>query len=209
MSLRAIGNIFMSWIDVVAHALLAIGARFRSARCVRLVEADDGLFNVEISGGRGSARITEQQVRITPEGGTALSPALPAALSAALRGSELELALKPDRFLFRPLELPSRAAEFLQGIVQAQIDRLTPWSAGDAAFGWTRPSEIGKDRIVVTVAATTRTLINSYLTALTSLGAGSVTITTAAHAAPSGDERIRVFEHNTQGQAGLQRMRGM
>jgi len=37
MTLRAIANLFMSWIDVVAGALLAIGARFRSSRCVRLV----------------------------------------------------------------------------------------------------------------------------------------------------------------------------
>src|SRR5215468_6422054 len=86
MSLRAIATVFMSWIDVVAHALLAIGARFRSSRCVRLVEADTGLFNVEINGGRGSGRIADQQVRITPDGtDAALSPAL----SAALRGCEL------------------------------------------------------------------------------------------------------------------------
>jgi len=200
MSLRAIGNIFMSWIDVVAHALLAIGARFRSSRCVRLVEADGGLFNVEITGGRGSARITEQQVHITP-GGTAT---LPAALSASLRGSELELALKPDRFLFRPLELPSRAAEFLQGIVQAQIDRLTPWSASDAAFGWTRPSEVGKDRIVVTVAATTRTLMHSYTQALASFGARSLTITTMPQTATPGTEPISVFAHSLRGETGLQ-----
>jgi len=201
MSLRAIADIFMSWIDVVAHALLAIGARFRSSRCVRLVEADAGLFNVEITGGRGSGRIADQQVRITPDGtDAALSPAL----SAALRGCELELALKPDRFLFRPLELPSRAAEFLQGIVQAQIDRLTPWSASDAAFGWTRPSEIGKDRIVVTVAATTRALMHSYTHALASFGARSLTITTMPETALPGAKPIRVFEHRLRGETGLQ-----
>jgi len=210
MSLRAIANLFMSWIDVVAHALLAIGARFQSSRCVRLVEADAGLFNVEITGGRGSVRIAEQQVRIVP-GGTdaALSPPLSPALSAALRRSQLELALKPDRFLFRPLELPSRAAEFLQGIVHAQIDRLTPWSASDAAFGWTRPSEIGKDRIMVTVAATTRALMHSYTQALTSFGARSLTVTTTPQTAVPGSEPIRVFEHSMRGETGLQLARGV
>ena len=206
MSLRAIANLFMSWIDVVAHALLAIGARFQSSRCVRLVEADAGLFNVEITGGRGSVRIAEQQVRIVP-GGT--DAAIPAPLAAALRGSQLELALKPDRFLFRPLELPSRAAEFLQGIVHAQIDRLTPWSASDAAFGWTRPSEIGKDRIMVTVAATTRALMHSYTQALTSFGARSLTVTTTPQTAVPGSEPIRVFEHSMRGETGLQLARGV
>jgi general secretion pathway protein L len=201
MSLRAIADMFMSWIDVVAHALLAIGARFRSPRCVRLVEADDGLFNIEFTGGRGSAQIAEQQVRINPAGaGATLSPAV----SAALRGSQLELALKPDRFLFRPLELPSRAAEFLQGIVHAQIDRLTPWSASDAAFGWTRPSEIGKDRIVMTVAATTRALMHSYLQALTPFGPRSLMVTATPHAAAPAAESIRVFEHSLRGETGLQ-----
>src|SRR5262245_23278182 len=200
MSLRAIADIFMSWIDVVARALLASGARFRSSRCVRLVEADAGLFNVEITGG-GSPRIAEEQVRIIPGGA---GPTFPPTLSATLQGSELELALKPDRFLFRPLELPSRAAEFLQGIVHAQIDRLTPWSASDAAFGWTRPSEIGKDRIVVTVAATTRALMQSYTQALSPFGARSLTVTTIPQAAVPGTEPIRVFEHSLRGETGLQ-----
>jgi general secretion pathway protein L len=201
MSLRAIANIFMSWIDVVARALLAIDAHFQSSRCVRLVEADGGLFNVEITGGRGSARLSEQQVRMIAGGaGTALSPAL----SAALRGSQLELVLKSDRFLFRSLELPSRAAEFLQGIVHAQIDRLTPWSASDAAFGWTRPSEIGKDRIAVTVAATTRALMHSYTQALASFGARSLMVTTTPQAAVPGTEPIRVFEHSLRAESGLQ-----
>jgi len=200
MPLRAIANIFVTWIDVVARALLATGARFKSSRRVRLVEADCDLFNIEITGGRASARSTKKQVRITPGG----AAALPAALARAVRGSQLELALKPDRFLFRPLELPSRAAEFLQGIVHAQIDRLTPWSASDAAFGCTRPSEIGKDRIVVTVAATTRALMQSYTQALSPFGARSLTVTTVPQAAGPGAEPIRIFEHSLRGETGLQ-----
>src|SRR5262245_62970438 len=104
MSLRAIANIFVTWIDVVARALLAIGARFQSPRCVRLVAADCDLFNIEITGGRASARSTKKQVRITPGGATSL----PAALARAVRGGKLELALQPDRFLCRPLGLPRR-----------------------------------------------------------------------------------------------------
>ena len=204
MNLRAPADIFMSFIDVVARTLLAIVGRFRAPRRIRLIEGDGGLFNVEIASGRGSA--STDQVRIVRG---ELDAALPAALSAALRGSQLELVLKPHHFLFRPLELPKRATEFLHGIVCAQIDRLTPWNASDAAFGWTRPSEIGKDRIVVTVVATTRALMTSYLQALAPFGARSLTVATGSQPLVAGPEPVRVFEHSFHGEIGLQRTRGL
>ena len=203
MNLRALTDIVMSFIDVVARTLLANVGKFHSPRCLRLIERDGGLFDVEIADGRGPASI--DQVRI--ERGQ-LDAAFPAALSAALRGSRLELVLKPDHFLFRPLELPKRATEFLHGIVCAQIDRLTPWSASDAAFGWTQPNEIGKDRIVVTVAATTRTLITSYLQALVPIGARSLTVSTTPQPAVPGTH-VSVFEHSFRAETGLQRARGL
>jgi len=204
MNLRALTDMFMSFIDVVARTLLAIVGRFHSTRRVRLIEGDGGLFDIEIAGGRGSA--STDQVRIV---GSRLDAAPPAALSAALRGSRLELVLKPDHFLFRPLELPKRAIEFLHGIVCAQIDRLTPWSASDAAFGWTRPSEIGKDRIVVTVVATTRARMTSYLQALAPFGARSLMVATTSQPTMAGAEPVRVFEHSFHGETGLQRSRGL
>jgi general secretion pathway protein L len=206
MSLRAIADLFMAWIDVIARALLAIGSRFHAPRHVRMVEADGGLFHVEIEEEGGATRSTASQIRI--EHGRVES-ALPAAQAATLRGSRLELVLKPDRFLFRPLELPRRATEFLDGIVCAQIDRLTPWSASDAAFGWTQPSELGKDRVVVTVVATTRALMLSYLEALSPFGARSLTVTTTSEAAVPGTGRISVFEHSVRGETGLRRIRGL
>ena len=85
------------------------------------------------------------------------------------RGSRVEIVLQPKRFLFRPLELPARAADFLDGIVRAQIDRLTPWSASEAVFGCSAPVESGAESITTMIAATTRKVAMTYVQAVSSL----------------------------------------
>ena len=74
--------------------------------------------------------------------------------------------LQPKRFLFRPLELPARAADFLEGIVRAQIDRLTPWSASEAVFGCSAPAASGAESITTMIAATTRKVAMTYVQAV-------------------------------------------
>jgi general secretion pathway protein L len=103
--------------------------------------------------------------------------------------------VRSDRFIFKPLELPARAAEFLSGVVRAQIDRLTPWSADQAAFGFGPPTDAGSGRIVVTVAATAKSMLTPIVKALSNLGARSVVVRTAA---PNESETapITVMEEN-------------
>jgi general secretion pathway protein L len=198
-SFRQIGQILSRWLDCVAAWIVASYAKFASAPGVRLVEEGDGAFTLHGSG-KGSAteriRIVNGEVVAAGDGNAA----------AMLKASRAELVLQPGSFVFRPLELPRRAIEFLDGIVRAQIDRLTPWSAENAAFGWSAPVEIANDRVLVTVAATARNLVMPLVTAIAGLGADSIVVSTLAPGAESG-VAIKVFDQRVRGALEVNRVR--
>src|SRR5262245_53793344 len=129
-SLATIAGAFSRWFDTVATVLVGLAGRFASSPVVRLVEQDDGKFAVERVKRRASAAAPVARLQIA-EGRVVGAPNNVAMM---LRDSRAELLLRSSHFVFRPVELPARAAEFLEGVVRAQIDRLTPWPAGDAAF---------------------------------------------------------------------------
>src|SRR5262249_19392357 len=120
--------------------------------------------------------------------------------------SRAEIVLQPHHFVFRDLELPRRASEFLAGIVRSQIDRLTPWSANEAAFGFSAPADSGTDRIVVTVVATARALITPLTEAIAGLGADSVIVTTRSPGSEAAAS-IKVFDQTMRGALEVRRVR--
>ncbi|MFG1225948.1 PilN domain-containing protein [Xanthobacter wiegelii] len=164
---RAIDG-FSAFVDLTATALataFAAGrARLGRMRAVRIEEREDGAFVLP-----GAVPFPLA---------AAASHGVPPEVAASLKGREVELALDPARFLFRPLDLPEGARPYLDGIVRAQIDRLTPWSAAEAAFGWTAPEPLGDGRIRVMVAATPRARLAPALDALKALGVGHLVLTT-------------------------------
>lgn len=192
-ALQQISDFVSRWLDGVAAATVALAQRFAARRAVRLIETGAGEFAVETESG-DRVRIVDARV-----------VDLPPAIRAKLDRGRAELVLDPSRFVFRPLELPRRASEFLAGIVHQQIDRVTPWSASDAVFGWGEPRELGTDRIVVTVAATARALIAPYLQALAAAGADAIAVYTTL---PDGERRhVKVLEHQVRGVFDVARVR--
>lgn len=189
------------WIDTVAASIVGALTSFRTRKSVQVIEEDNGTFVIQSGAGRDTPSEAQSE-RVTVVDGQIVS-AHPANVQALLRGNHAELELKASRFLFRPLELPLRATEFLEGVVRAQIDRLTPWSANDAAFGWTAPTAAGTDRMVVTVAATARALVQPVIDAVTGAGAESVAVsTTTPNAAP-----IQVFDQSARGVLDVSKVR--
>lgn len=186
------------WIDSVAHLLLVGLDRYSSRRPLRVVEQDDGTFRIE------SAEAMAPSFHLADA-----TAAPPPDIAALIKGKRAELVLQPKRFLFRPLELPRRAGEFLDGIVRAQIDRLTPWSVQDAVFGCTPPVALDSDRIALTVAATARVLIAPFVKAVADLGAQSVFVLTR-HAGPDvAPASIIIAEQAARGDTGLVPLRLM
>jgi general secretion pathway protein L len=201
--LRQVAEGVSRWIDSVVGIVLAVLDRLVARSAVQLVEQQQGgVFTLQGRGQDGSP--SAEQVQIADG---QIVGQVPAGLATALRGSRVELVLQPGRFMFRPLELPKRAAEFLDGIVRAQIDRLTPWSPTEAVFGWTRPAEAGPERIAVTVAATARAMIMPLVQALATTGATSVAVSTVAHDPASGTLAIKVFDESARGALDARRIR--
>ena len=193
------------FLDAVAGLIVRLIDRLVSSQTVSLRE--DGRGNLITQGAPGAGpTIGTPDASSDETGGTSPDIASPDIGSpnmgetrggadvaiAQLAGSRVELMVSPDRCLFCPLDLPSRAAEFLSGIVRAQIDRLTPWHASDVAFGFSAPVEIESERLTITIAATPLASIKPLLNSLFAKGARSVAVYVAA---PESDRApIKIWE---------------
>jgi len=198
----AISEVFSCWIDSVCDAAAGVLGQFASRHTVRLIEEGHDDFVLQPSEKVSSPNAASERIRIPH--GRIVHDSVPA---ATLAGNDIEMILKADRFLFRPLELPNRAAEFMPGIVRSQIDRITPWNAADSAFGWSEPVKADTERIVVTVAATTFGLIKPYVQAITDIGVRSIAVFTFLPEATSDTKPIKVWEQKGQSAADIGRTR--
>ena len=185
---QTIGATLSAWTGSVAAAMIAGLDRIVSPRVVRLVEGDDGGFSVEAAG-----KAENVPSKIAFADGAFSAPNL----AALFRGSRVEIVLQPKRFLFRPLELPARAADFLEGIVRAQIDRLTPWNASEAVFGCSAPATSGADSIITMIAATTRKVATTYVQAVSGFHPSAIAVCTDVAERNTG--RVKVFEQKARG----------
>jgi general secretion pathway protein L len=191
-----IANAFWRWIDDVAAFVASLPWPLASARAVKVMEVDDGEFVLQLPQELSNLAFESERIRFSDG---EIAGTLPEHVAIALRRSRIELTLKPDRFLFRPLELPGKAVEFLDGIIRAQIARLSPWSAAEAAFGWSTPQQLVADRILVTVAVSARTLVKPYVEALARSGAQTITVFTCPLEPKADAAAIKILEEKIGG----------
>jgi general secretion pathway protein L len=164
-------ELFATWITAVASAVEALVSRAAPRRRVRLQETAPDRFTASLAGPSKDAML--QPVSFDWVRGRAAPPFSQQWL-AALRGSQIGIGMQPDQVLFRELDFPKQAATFLDGMVWAQIDRLTPWPVGDVVYGLTAPEPAANDRIALMLAATSRAKIQPLIDLATDVGATSV-----------------------------------
>ncbi len=198
-----ISELFSRWIETIAALISAQLDRVGSRPQIRLIEETGDQFRLHAASPVGKLNPPDLTIRIRE--GTVVDR-LPDDWITALRGSQVEVLMSASRFLFQPLELPKQAAEFLNGIVRTQIDRLTPWSPSEAAFNWTLPTDAANDRIVLTIVATAKTLIEPYLQAVVDLGATTVVVATALGEGSTAPH-LNMLEHKAGSIIDLRRIR--
>src|SRR5262245_54112478 len=163
--------IIRRWIEVLAALLLAWRAGRRERRS--LVIRDEG--------GRRVIRLGEpdRDAIMRDAGSQEELPAfalsqdarLPGKVARAARDGFVILELPPDRIVIRRTNVPAQAREFLAGIVRNQIERLSPWPADQAVYGFAaEASAEDAAALDVRVLITSRAVIDSACDELAAIG---------------------------------------
>ena len=191
--------LFGQWLMAVAAAVDAVVGRFMRPRQILLSESGDDTLIAKAIPARNRPALPDVSFRLDigrPH------PALPTDWQAAFRGGRVEVLLQSDHVMFRPLDFPSQAGDFLDGMIRTQVDRLTPWTANDAAYGWSPPTRAANDRIEVTFAATSKLKIQPILQLANALDVGSVAVFVAAAIGEGAPVRIKLLDTSLRGAIG-------
>jgi general secretion pathway protein L len=192
-------DLFERWIAAVAAAVHAVATQVVPQRRILLVEGEANSFTARVTSAQKGLILPEVTFRLLqgrPE------PTLVPEWQAALRSSCIEILMRPDRVLFRAVDFPRQASDFLDGMIRTQIDRLTPWAADDAVFGMTPPTEIANERIALTLAATSKQMIQPLFRLATDAGAASVAGSVEVPEAGREAAPVRIFDRQLTGGAG-------
>ncbi|MHC2435179.1 PilN domain-containing protein [Bradyrhizobium sp. USDA 4451] len=192
---------FEQWIGAVATAVDGVAGRFMRRRSVELDENGDGSFTARLAAAKDGAPSTPVSFRLDHD---VPQPPLPAEWKTAFDGSRIEVRLRSDHIVGRVLDFPSQAGDFLDGMIRAQVDRLTPWTAADAVFGWGEPQPIANDRIEVAFGATAAAKVDPLVRMARQLGAASVAVSAPAAGSDGAPQQVMLLDKSLRGLAGPQ-----
>ncbi len=134
-----VGTFLRRWIDVLAGVYFA-GREALRARQSLIVACENGHFIVRRAQ-PNRVSILQPEQRDEAEGDTVvavLSAGTPASAEVmrAARSGFVILELPAVMVVVRRITVPAQARAFLPGIVRNQIERLSPWHADQAVYGF-------------------------------------------------------------------------
>jgi len=191
--------LFDEWIAAVARAVNFGMGRYARRRQILLNEDSDHTFTAKLISARKGPALPEVSFRLS-QGRP--SPPLPTDWEAAFRGSRVETLMTSGQVLFRTLDFPKQAVDFLDGMIRTQIDRLTPWTTDDVAFGWSPPSAIPNERVELTLAATSKQELQPLVQLATGVGAASIAAFAVLPATDGAHAKIKIFDQPLRGAVG-------
>jgi general secretion pathway protein L len=113
------------WIDILASLWLGWRERRRARNWLKIIDQGDGLLVRQADG-------TEQRIA----GGLGSDVSLSDGLARRAKHAFVIFEPRADEIVSRRMTVPARARELLPGIVRNQIERVSPWRASQAAFGF-------------------------------------------------------------------------
>jgi general secretion pathway protein L len=186
-------DLFGEWIATGTRAVDTIADRFLRSRQILLRQGKDDMVVAQAISVRNAPALPEVSFRLDQGRPT---PPLPADWKTAFRGSHVEAVLQSDQVMFSPLDFPSQAGDFLDGMLREQVDRLTPWTVKEAIFGWSEPTNTANDRIEVTFAATSKLKIQPLLQLAQALDVRSIAVFATASGGEGTPTRIKLFDES-------------
>ncbi|MGY4474243.1 PilN domain-containing protein [Bradyrhizobium sp. USDA 3364] len=190
---------FEQWIGAVATAVDGVAGRFMRRRSVEIDENGDGTFTARLAESKDGSLSTPVSFRLDHD---APQPPLSPDWKTACDGSRVEVRLRADHVVSRVLDFPSQAGDFLDGMIRAQVDRLTPWTAADAVFGWGSPQPISNDRIEVAFSATAAAKVDPLVRLARTLGAASVAVSAPTVGGDGASQQVTLLDRSLRGLAG-------
>ncbi len=99
------------------------------------------------------------------------APEIPAEAAALIKDGDIDVIVPSEELLVRTLDpLPAQSKPYLEGVVRHQLERLTPWRASDVLYSYNvAPAGPEDSRLIVTIAATARSLHRQRLEQLAAL----------------------------------------
>jgi general secretion pathway protein L len=192
-------QLFGEWIAAVTNAVDAAAGRFVRSRRILLEEGENGALTAKAIAVKNRPALPDVSFHL--DSGKP-NPPLSADWITAFRGSRVEAQLQSGHVMASRLDFPSQAGHFLDGMIRAQIDRLTPWTVNDAVFGWSPPITGANERIEVTLAATSKLTVQPLLQFIRAAGAASVAVHGTAAFGEGAPVRIKLLDNTLRSPIG-------